>query len=198
MVGGGSVAARKVAALQESGARVTVVSPKLIHELLEKAQAGLIEHIARDYQPGDLQKASLVIAATDDLRVNQAVAREACSLGKLVNVVDDPQHSNFIFPAVVRRGEMIIAITTGGASPAFAGHLRRQLERQIGPEYADLIALLGEIRPELIARYPDPHRRSQATLALLDAGLLELIRAKGLEAALQNARNWIAKEQATL
>ena len=183
VVGGGAVAARKVATLLEADARVTVISPDLTSELEALVEAGRIAALNRPYREGDLAAALLVIAATDDAEVNRAVWREADRRGCLINVVDDLAHSNFIVPAVVRRGELTLAVSTGGDSPALARRLREQLEAEIGPEYGELVALLGELRPDLLARFAPGRARLAAALRLVDSDLLDVIRAEGVEAA---------------
>jgi precorrin-2 dehydrogenase/sirohydrochlorin ferrochelatase len=183
VVGGGSVASRKVAGLLEAGASVTVISPVLDDAIQSFAAQGLIRWIARPYQEGDLANAFLVIAATDDAQVNQAVFAEAEQNHILVNVVDDPQHSNFILPAQLRRGDLNIAISTGGASPALARRLREKLEAEIGPEYELLIQLLAELRPRLIENFPPGEARLQAALNLIDSEILQVLRGSGYAAA---------------
>jgi precorrin-2 dehydrogenase/sirohydrochlorin ferrochelatase len=183
VIGGGSVAARKVAGLLEAGAQVTVISPALTLELKTLAEAGRIVVINRPYWEGDLAGAFLVIAAADDPAVNQAVRQEADRHNCLLNVVDDPAHSNFITPAIVRRGDVTIAISTGGASPALARRLRERLETLVGPEYGELASLLAELRPELLSRFEPGEARLTAALRLVDSELLDVIRRSGREAA---------------
>jgi precorrin-2 dehydrogenase/sirohydrochlorin ferrochelatase len=193
VVGGGSVATRKVSGLLAAGARVTVISPELSPELTNLVEQGQIAFVERAYREGDLAGAWLVIAATGEPQVNQQVWQEAERRGCLVNVVDDPAHCNFIVPAVLRRGEMMITISTGGASPALARRLRERLESVIGPEYGDLAALLAELRPHLQARFPDPGVRSQVAYRLVDSDLAEIIRADGLAAARTRALALLAE-----
>jgi siroheme synthase-like protein len=188
VVGGGTVAARKVAALLEAGAQVTVISPDLAPALTALAAEGRIAAVVRPYRDGDLAGAFLAIAAAGDPAVNEAVWREAGRCGCLVNVVDDPAHSHFIMPAVVRRGEVTIAVSTGGASPALARRLREKLEAEIGPEYGILAEILAELRPELVARFDRGDARQAAALALVDSDLLETIRSQGADAGLRRAR----------
>lgn len=183
VVGGGVIAARKVVGLLEAGAPVTVISPAVVSELTSLAEQGYITLLDRPYQAGDLAGAFLVFAATDDPAVNQAIWDEGSRLGCLVNSVDDPEHSNFIMPAVVRRGEMSIAISTGGASPALARRLREWLETLIGPEYGELVNLLAELRPELLNQFAPGEPRLEAALRLVDSELLEVIKRDGREAA---------------
>jgi precorrin-2 dehydrogenase/sirohydrochlorin ferrochelatase len=189
VIGGGKVAARKAEALLEAGAPVIVISPQFCAEFdhLAGLYAGL-EMVPRLYQAGDLADAFLVIAATDDPPVNGAVWSEAVRRGCLVNVVDDPGHSNFIVPAVVQRGEVKVAITTGGASPALARRLREKLEALIGPEYGDLASLLAELRPELQARFAPGEPRLEAALRLVDSDLLEILKSAGKQAARARAQ----------
>ncbi|MCX6030912.1 MAG: bifunctional precorrin-2 dehydrogenase/sirohydrochlorin ferrochelatase [Chloroflexi bacterium] len=187
VIGGGSVAGRKVVALLAADASVTVISPELTPELAALAAAGRIASMGRAYRDGDLAGAWLVIAATDDPQVNAAVWAEAERRGCLVNVVDDSTHSNFIVPAVVRRGEVTVAVSTGGASPALARRLKEQFEALIGPEYGNLADLLAELRPELIARFSPGQPRLAAALRLVDSDLLAVIRRDGVEAARERA-----------
>lgn len=192
VIGGGRVAARKAQALLEAGAPTRCISPEFCHEFRALEDHPGLEMITRTYRPGDLAGAFIVIAATDDPQVNQAVWRDALQQGCLVNVVDDPQHSNFILPAVVQRGELKVAVTTGGASPALARRLRERLEGLFGPEYAELARLLAELRPELQARFAPGEPRLRAALSLVDSDLLEIIRRDGFEAARRWALDFLA------
>jgi precorrin-2 dehydrogenase/sirohydrochlorin ferrochelatase len=188
LIGGGVVAARKAQALLEAGGTITAISPEFSPDFESLAASFAEIHLLRRaYQSGDLEGAFLVIAATDAPQVNQAVWEEAIQRGCLVNVVDDPQRSNFIVPAVVQRGEVKIAVTTGGASPALARRLRERLEVLVGQEYGELAALLSTLRPELIRRFPPGEPRLQAALELVDSDLLEVIRQQGVEAAQRRA-----------
>lgn len=187
VVGGGQVAARKAESLLEAGAQPTVISPAVDARLQAAAEGGHILLLLRPYAAGDLDGAFLVIAATDDPATNQAVFLEAMQRNLLVNVVDDPQHSNFILPALVRRGDLSIAISTGGASPALARRLREKLESDFGPEYAWLTQLLAELRPDLLQRFPDSETRLQAALALIDSGLVDVLRQDGYKAGIKYA-----------
>ncbi len=187
VIGGGEVATRKIKALLEAGAQVTVISPEFESDIFQISKDTALTMIQRPYQEGDLKGAFLVISATDSPEINRAVWEEASQLGCLVNVVDDPQHSNFIVPAVVRRGEVIVAISTGGASPALARRLRERLESWLQPAYGELAVLLAELRPELMRRFPPGEPRLQAALHLVDSGLLDIIQREGLPAARQHA-----------
>jgi siroheme synthase-like protein len=188
VVGGGKVAARKVEGLLAAGAQVKVISPILTLELQLLADSGEITFLPRPYQDGDLEDAFLVIAATNDAAVNQAVWIEAERHGCLVNVVDDLIHSNFILPAVVRHDELSIAISTGGSSPALARRLRERIEKLIGPEYGVLAGLMAELRPELIETFPGGEERLQAALRVVDSDILNIIQNQGRDAALNYGR----------
>ena len=176
VIGGGDVATRKVQGLLNAGARVTIIAPQLTRELEDLARDQRIAALRRAYQVGDLRDARVVIAATDDPQVNQAVYDEARARGTLVNVADDPAHCTFHVPAIVRRGQIAIAISTGGASPALAKHLRAEIEKTISAEYELLARLLAELRPRVQARVPRERREAlwheliDATLPLLQAG----------------------------
>jgi precorrin-2 dehydrogenase/sirohydrochlorin ferrochelatase len=188
VIGGGSVAGRKVEGLLAAEFQVKVISPKLTPKLQSLVSLGTITFIQRSYQYGDLEDAFLVIAATNDPAVNQAVWAEALQRGCLINAVDDPQHSNFILPATLQRGEMSIAISTGGGSPALARRLRERFESLIGPEYSTLTEVLAELRPELIAGFPAGEARLQAALRIVDSNILHIIQSQGRDAALSYAR----------
>jgi precorrin-2 dehydrogenase/sirohydrochlorin ferrochelatase len=151
VVGGGRVAERKVKGLLACKAQVTVISPELTDELLQMHAEGKLEWLNRTYCSGDLAQTFLVIAATDDEQAQQQIQEEAAQLNKLLNVVDVPQRCNFILPATVRRGDLTIAIATGGNSPALAKKLRKELEKRIGPEYTVMVSILGALRPQILA-----------------------------------------------
>ncbi len=149
VVGGGEVALRKVRALLEHGARVTVISPNLSPELIQLARHGEIEALNREYRAGDLKDSFVAIAATDDSDTNRRIVREAKNKTVLVNVVDDAENSDFIVPSCLRRGDVTIAVATAGRSPALARKIRTRLEKDFGEEYAALALLLDEVRAEL-------------------------------------------------
>lgn len=150
VVGGGLVAARKCAALLDAGARVTVIAPDLIEGLAKMASHGRIRHVARPFAPDDLAGAFLVFAATDSTEVNRTVAREATARAILVDVADAPRLGSVTLPAVMRRGALQIAVSTGGKSPALARLIRDQLEALYGPEYSTAVDLLGMLREKLL------------------------------------------------
>ena len=149
VVGGGNIALRKVRMLLECGARVTVISPTLLQGLARLAEKKTVAVIRRNYTSLDLKRAVLVVAATNVKEVNRKVADEAKGKGVLVNVVDDPGPSDFILPSTIRRGDLTVAISTAGKSPALAKKIRRNLERGLGKEYIVLLSLIEEIRSSM-------------------------------------------------
>src|SRR2546428_682603 len=157
VVGGGLVAERRVHGLLAADATVTVVSPALTPALAALASGGRLRHHRRGFEPGDLDGVDLAFAATDRGEVNAALFVAACARGVWVNAADDPAHCTFILPAVVRRGGLSVAVSTGGTSPALARAIREELERYLTAEYATLaeIAAAARRRP----RAPAPRRR---------------------------------------
>lgn len=149
VIGGGAVAERKVEGLLEAGASVTMISPALTARLEALAAEGRVSHASREYGPGDLAGFELAFVATDDGEVNAAVAREGRERGVWVNAADDPAHCDFILPAVLRRGELVVAVATGGASPALSRAIREELEAYFTEAYAELSRVVAEVRHEL-------------------------------------------------
>ena len=152
VIGGGQVALRKVEGLLDAGAQVTVISPALHPDLEALVAAGRVRHIAREYSPGDLEGCLLAFVGTDDPSVNAAVAREGKQRGVWVNAVDDPANCDFIMPGIVRRGDIILAVSTSGGSPAMARKLREDLEQFLTEEYALMLDLVAQVRRELCDR----------------------------------------------
>ena len=149
VIGGGQIALRKVRTLLNHGADVEIISPDLCPELTKLAESGRIPVLTREYQSGDLENTFVVITATDNGEINQRVVAEARRSGVLVNVVDDAGNSDFIVPSYLRRGEVTIAVSTGGRSPALARKIRSRLEKELGDEYALLVDLVSEVRTEV-------------------------------------------------
>ena len=149
VIGGGAVAEQKVKGLLHAGASVTIVSPDLTPALQELATKRKVTLHQRQFKPGDLARQFLAIAATDDTSVNQAVFKEANERHMLVNVVDVPKLCSYIAPAVVRRGDITFAVSTGGRSPAMARKVREDLERFFPEEYGHLLSIVSDIRAEL-------------------------------------------------
>jgi len=190
VVGGGDVAERKVRALLECGAEVVVIAPQVTQAIGDLVQQGAVELLAKPYTPGDLSGAWLVIAAAPP-GINAAVAQEARRERIPVNVADDPERCDFIVPAVMRRGPVLVAISSHGASPALARRLRQLIEAEIGPEYGELAELLGRLRPEVLAVGDEDQRRS-IWEAILDSRVLALLREGRRKEAELEARRCIS------
>jgi precorrin-2 dehydrogenase/sirohydrochlorin ferrochelatase len=164
VIGGGVVAEGKVAGLLATGAEVTVVAPELTPKLVTLLEDARIKYIRREYAKGDLQGYELCFAATDDGAVNSRVAAEGRQRGVWVNAADDPQYCDFILPSVVRQGDVVVAASTGGSSPALARRLREELTAFLTEDYAPLAELMGEVRDDLKRRNlrVDPETWSKA------------------------------------
>jgi precorrin-2 dehydrogenase/sirohydrochlorin ferrochelatase len=151
VVGAGTVGEPKIASLLACGARVRVVAPRVSEQVKTWHREKTIAWERRAFEPSDLNGVFLVIAATNSRETNQLIFREAQRRKILCNVVDDPPHCDFFYPAIVRRGQLQIAISTAGLSPALAQRLRRDLEVQFGQEYGNWLEELGRYRHELLA-----------------------------------------------
>ena len=171
VVGGGRIALRKVEGLLSCGARVRVVAPRITPELRMLSEVMFHE---RQWRPDDMAGVWLVIAATDDPAVNNAVFLAGERARIWVNGADDPANCSFTLPSVVRRGDLQIAVSTGGRSPALATWLRRRLEGEIGPEYADLLDILATERDGLKAAGVSTEGLDWRSA--LDSDMLDLIR----------------------
>lgn len=174
VIGGGAIAERKVATLLEAGARVTVVSPKLTPGLQELADTHEVVHHARPYRRGDLADAWLAYAATDDDAVHAAIAAEAAEARVFLNVVDRPKLCSFIVPAIVTRGPVAVAVSTGGASPALAKRLAHELDADLGDEWGVAARILAALRARLATA--DLAVRARIFTTLADTPLLAALR----------------------
>lgn len=174
VVGGGEVAERKVGGLLEAGAKVTVISFDLTPRLTAWVQEGKVLHQPRRYRSGDLREHDLAFAAADDDAVNRSVFEEARRAGVWVNAADDPAHCDFILPSVLRRGHLVVAVSSGGTSPALSRAVREELEGYLSDEYAVLSEIAAEVRQKLKGRAarPGPEAWSRA----LDNGFRRLVR----------------------
>ena len=170
VVGAGSVGEAKIESLLAADAAVHVVAPAATPKVRDWAREGRIEWSAREYDADDLAGMFLVIAATNSPVLHEEIYAEARRQKVLSNTVDEPQRCDFYFPAVVRRGELQIAISTGGLSPALAQRLRKELEQQFGPEWEEWVAQLGRTRDELksIPMPPEQRKRLLHQYASLD------------------------------
>ncbi len=200
IVGGGSVAYGKVIGLLPCGARVHVISPEVHPGIARLARRGTIRWTARTYQPGDLSGADLAIAATDDTGLNTAVHAEAVRERVLVNVVDVPEQCQFVAGAIFRRGRLQVAISTGGASPALAARLKRELNAVWGPEHGQLVSAYRRLRPFVMAAIPGVEARKRFWLELVARDdLLPLLRGRRhdeLDALLRSAVEGFARREA--
>ena len=178
--GGGEVACRKVRVLLECGADVEVISPASCRELEDIAGEGKVQVHRREYREGDLRGAFVVIAATDDKDVNRKIAGEAHKAGCIVNAVDDAESSDFIVPSCLKRGDITIAVSTSGKSPALARKLRTGLESRFGEEYACLLEIVSQVRREVKLR--GLKISESAWQKSLDLGLLTGLIKEGKEA----------------
>jgi len=176
VVGGGRVAERKVRSLLKAGASVKVISPQVSKSLHQSELKGKITRQARSFRSNDLRGAFLAIAATDDRATNERVSRQALGLKIPVNVVDDPARSSFIVPSLVERGDLLVAISTSGQSPALAKILRQRLQREIGPEFSSLLKLLGAVRRKLRSCGFSQEQNQKIFRRLVRNDLLSLIR----------------------
>jgi precorrin-2 dehydrogenase/sirohydrochlorin ferrochelatase len=179
IVGAGEVAWQKIPNLLEVGARVVVVAPEALPAIEQAAEAGRLEWHKRGYQTPDIEGAQLVIAATDDPALQQQVAAEARTRGIWVNVVDVTPLCDFIAPAIVAQGDVQIAISTGGASPALARFIREKLEPQFGPEYGLLAETLQRYRPQIL-KLPKP-RRQAVWEAIINQEFLDRLKREGVQ-----------------
>jgi precorrin-2 dehydrogenase/sirohydrochlorin ferrochelatase len=176
VVGGGKVAERKILNLLRYGCRIHVVSPELTSQLEKLVSQKKIQRIPEQSLNQAMSEASMVIAATDDPAVNGQIASRAKEEGLLVNAVDQPRDCNFIMPSIVKSGDLQIAISTGGKSPALAKKIRKELQNLFGSEYGSLVELLGMLRTEVLAR-TDPSSENKPLFEnLVNSDLLEFIR----------------------
>jgi len=182
VVGGGDVGTRKVITLLDCGAIVVVVSPEVTEKIAELSNKGLIKLERRGFKPTDLDQIFLVIGATDNPELNREIHAGAERLGMLCNIADRPEVCNFILPAIVNRGDLIIAISTSGKSPAFAKKMRKDLEKEFGTEYADFLTLMGGIRTKLLSEDHEPEAHKHLFENLIKRALVNLIKDRDIAA----------------
>jgi len=176
IIGGGNVCARKAETMMRYGARVTVVAPKLNDEIEAWAREERLVVKRKRYDHGDLGGANLVIASTDDTSVNEQIAADCRARRIPVNVVDVTPLCEFIIPAIVESGSIQIAVSTGGKSPAIARTLKEDLQRAIGPEYAEINDVLATLREGAKAKLPTDVDRKRFFDGIIAAGILEMLR----------------------
>ena len=176
VVGGGEVAERKVNLLLKCGAEVSIVSPNLTRRLKELNSKGKIKFLKGEFKEKYLKDIFLVIGATDNCNVNFKVYESANKKNILVNIVDSPELCNFIVPSIVERGDLTIAISTGGKSPALAKKLRKELEDRYGFEYAKFLNLMGNLRKRISSQIMDKRKREEIYKKLVNSDIIDLIK----------------------
>lgn len=198
VVGGGAVAERKVTTLLAAGAVVSVISPQLTPVLMELSAGGKVDWRQRAWQPGDLTGSFLVICATNDESVNRAAATEARQAGALVNVVDTPALCDFTLPAFVRRGDLLITVSTGGVSPILSRRIREHIEQLYGEDFGDYLAELAVIRHEMKQCLDEPDDREQFWRSALDAETIELVRQGKVDEAKEKMIRGVSRTRSQL
>lgn len=178
VIGGGNVGLRKIHSLLSCGAAVTVISPQAVSGIRALAEEGRICLRRRGYRAGDLDGAFLVFAVTDNLAVQRQVAEEAARRNILLNIADDPGRCDFQVPAKVRRGNLLLTVSTGGGSPALAKLIREQLEAQFDGDYGRVIALFARIRELVVDRSGNSDANRQLFARLLEADLVSLVQSR--------------------
>ncbi len=178
IVGGGKVAVRKIETLLPCGADVRVISPKGEERIADLAGQGVLQWERRKYKNGDLQGAMLVFAATDNEAVQEAVISEANELQIPVNVASQPDACTFHVPASMQRGDLLITVATGGASPALAARIRRELEETYGTEYGYLLILMSAVRKAVLERGGTQKEHKSIFERILESGIKDQIREK--------------------
>ncbi|MBF8250587.1 MAG: siroheme synthase [Deltaproteobacteria bacterium] len=176
VIGGGDVAERKVFSLLNAGAKVTVVSPAVTAVLKGISEAGRLEIKERPFSKRDLKGAFLAYAATDNEDINYKISEEARKMGVLLNIVDKPEMCDFILPSVVERGPLSIAISTGGASPAFAKRLRLEMEEMYGEEYSLFLEIMAAIRRKLLTKEVESVKKRKFFNKLASSSIPEMIK----------------------
>lgn len=176
VVGGGEVALRKIQGLLAARAMIRLISPEVEPELELLARQGKIDWQRKSFAAEDLRQALLVFAATDDREVQERICRETARNGQLVNVVDDPGCCDFQVPATFRRGDLTIAIATGGKSPAVAAMIRGRLEQEFGAEYEVLLNLMARVRSRVAAGGYSQAERKKIYKKILHGDIVEWIR----------------------
>jgi siroheme synthase-like protein len=183
VIGAGPVAEQKVNGLLDAGARVTVICPAPSPRLLALAADGSIDLRRRPYTPGDLDGAFLVIVSADDRAVRHEVWLEAERRRIPINAVDDMPHCSFIAPAIYRQGDLTVAVSTAGKSPALAVNVRNRIGDLLGPEYGAFLTLLGDLRAEVAGRIPDVPTRTALWYRIVDSDVIEFVRRDDLAGA---------------
>jgi len=189
VVGGGRVAERKASALLKAGALVKIISPAITKTLEKYKKQGLVSHIKREYRPGDLKDAFIVIAATSSRPTNVTIEAESKNLPRLINVVDTPTMGNFIVPSIVNRGHLTIAISTEGSSPALSKAIRKELEEIYGPEFSDYLKFVEGIRRQAMKKIKDSGDREKFLKSLASEDIFRTLRKNGVKATVKKIQS---------
>lgn len=195
VVGGGPVAEQKVIGLLHAGARVSVISPDPPGRFGELAERGALHMHHRAFDPADLDGAFLVIVSTDDRALRHAVWQEAGRRGILINAVDDMPHCTFIAPAIYQQGDLTVAVSTAGKSPALAVWVRDRVGALLGPEYASFLTLLGDLREEVASRIPDVPARAALWRRIVESNVIEFIQRGDLDGARRRVAEWVREAE---
>lgn len=181
VVGGGKVAERKIRALLRLKAKVKAISPKMTKGIKHMAEKGLIEIEEKPYESGELEGYDFVISATNDKDVNRRISSDARKMGILANVVDDPELCNFIMPSIVKKGPIIVAISTSGKIPLLSKKLRKDLEKMIDDDYLKYVSKIGKIRKELLDTVKDRKMREKMLRIISTYSVKQLANMKAKE-----------------
>lgn len=176
VVGGGSVAARKIKTLLEYGAAVNVVSRELAPEIKNYVDSGEVRYMGEEFSLVFLKDMFLVIAATDDMGLNHRISKVSEEKGMLINAVDQPADCNFIVPSIIKKGDLVVAVSTSGKSPALAKKIRKQLTDYFGDEYELFLRMMGKIRNEVLESGSDQRENSRIFHKIVDSELFEAIK----------------------
>ncbi len=181
VVGGGNVARRKVETLLEYGAVINIVSKDLVPELKKLVESGQVRHFGEVFLEKHLDSAFLVFAATDDNRLNHQIAESTRKRGLLINAVDQPPDCDFIVPSIIRKGNLSIAVSTSGKSPALAQSIRKKLDSQFGKEYEIFLILMGSLRKEILSLGLSQEENSRIFHKIVDSNILKALSEDNLE-----------------
>lgn len=195
VVGAGRVGEPKIQSLLDSGADLHVIAPEASERVQQLADEGKIRLALRGFVPDDLDGIFLVVVATSSKPLNESIYREAQRRGILCNVVDDPPHCDFFYPAIVRRGALQIAVSTSGRSPSLAQKIRKQLERQFGEGYAQWVEELSETRREVLASDLDAEQKKELLTSLASRNAFEAALAQHRRNATSAEENEEQEEQ---
>jgi precorrin-2 dehydrogenase/sirohydrochlorin ferrochelatase len=191
VVGGGSIATQKIHALLNTGCIITVVSPAITKEIASWNQQKLVHLIQREFRDMDVHNMSLVFSATNDRSINEKVKAIANQKSIMVNAIDDPPNCDFYVPSIVRRGSLMIAISTQGQCPGFAKLLRKKLEEVIPPKYGEFVCFLGRLRKNMKASCKDSKQRQSVMKQVLYDGIIDDLENKTLKEVQDKVENCI-------